>query len=99
MFGVHVDHASSSPRAAGHPVYRYHFRAEPASPDQTIGAFHAADVFYVFDTSLPLVPTPDDAHLLSATWVTDGSRSPQRASPTHRVAHRGPCTTRRRRGR
>ena len=64
MFGVHVDHASRHHAGQGHPVYRYHFRAVPASPKQTAGAFHAAEVFYVFDTGFPLVPTPDDAHLL-----------------------------------
>lgn len=65
MFGVHVDHATRQHAAAGHPVYRYHFRALPASKKQTIGAFHAADVFYVFDTKFPLVPAAGDAHLLT----------------------------------
>ena len=64
MFGVHVDHAARCHSAAGHPVYRYFFQAVPASKRQTIGAFHAAELTYVFDTALPLVPTPDDAHLL-----------------------------------
>jgi para-nitrobenzyl esterase len=66
MFGVHVDHASRLHAKAGHPVYRYHFRAVPASKKQTAGAFHAADVLYVFDTSFPLVPDADDKHLLAA---------------------------------
>lgn len=65
MFGVHVDHAARRHAAAGHPVYRYHYRAVPASPKQTAGAFHAAEVFNVFDSSLPLVPEAADAHLLS----------------------------------
>jgi len=64
MFGVHVDHASRRHAADGHPVYRYHFRAVPPSPKQTIGAFHAAEIPYVFDTGIPLVPRADDAHLL-----------------------------------
>ncbi len=64
MFGVHVDHASRCHAAQGHPVYRYHFRAVPASKRQTAGAFHAAEVLYVFDTSFPLVPAAEDAHLL-----------------------------------
>ena len=64
MFGVHVDHASRQHAAAGHSVYRYLFAALPASPKQSLGAFHAAEVFYVFDTSLPMVPRPPDAHLL-----------------------------------
>ena len=65
MFGVHVDHATRRHSAAGHPVYRYHFRAVPASKKQTIGAFHAAEITYVFGTKFPLVPDPDDAHLLT----------------------------------
>jgi para-nitrobenzyl esterase len=65
MFGVHVDHAARCHAEQGHPAYRYHFRAVPASPKQTAGAFHAAEVFYVFDTSFPLVPTAGDAHLLA----------------------------------
>ena len=65
MFGVHVDHASRQHAAGGHPVYRYHFRAVPPSKKQTAGAFHAAEIFYVFDAPLPLVPVADDAHLLA----------------------------------
>jgi para-nitrobenzyl esterase len=65
MFGVHVDHAAHRHAAAGHPVYRYHFRAVPPSKKQTIGAFHAAELASVFDTTLPLVPAAPDAHLLS----------------------------------
>ncbi len=65
MFGVHVDHASRQHSAAGHPTYRYFFQAVPASPKQTAGAYHAAEIFYVFDTSFPLVPKASDAHLLA----------------------------------
>ena len=65
MFGVHVDHAARQHSAAGHPVYRYHFRAVPPSRNQTVGAFHAAEILYVFGTKVPLVPVADDAHLLT----------------------------------
>ena len=65
MFGVHVDHVSRTHSARGNPTYRYHWRALPESDNQSIGAFHAAEVFYVFDTALPLVPEPADAHLLA----------------------------------
>jgi para-nitrobenzyl esterase len=65
MFGVHVDHASRQHAAAGHPVYRYHFRAVPPSKKQTVGAFHAAEVFYVFDAKIPMLPVAADAHLLA----------------------------------
>ncbi len=63
MFGVHVDHAARQHAAGGHPVYRYYFTATPPSKKQTAGAFHAAEIFYVFDTRFPLVPQADDAHL------------------------------------
>jgi para-nitrobenzyl esterase len=63
MFGVHVDHAARQHAAGGHPVYRYYFTATPPSKKQTAGAFHAAEIFYVFDTSFPLVPVAADAHL------------------------------------
>jgi len=63
MFGVHVDHAARQHAAGGNAVYRYYFTATPPSKKQTAGAFHAAEIFHVFDTSFPLVPVADDAHL------------------------------------
>ncbi len=65
MFGAHVDVVSKCHAFAGHPTYRYHFRAVPASPTQTAGAFHAAEVLNVFDSTLPLMTSADDNHLLS----------------------------------
>jgi para-nitrobenzyl esterase len=104
MFGVHVDHASRRHAELGHPVYRYHFRSVPASDKQTIGAFHAAELFYVFDSSFPMIPEPKDAHLLkrdmgdrwfafSATGVPDSpGRQPwpryEPADPHHIVFDR-----------
>lgn len=66
MFGVHVEHAARQHAAGGHPVYRYYFTATPPSKKQTAGAFHAAEIFYVFDTAFPMVPVADDAHLTTA---------------------------------
>jgi len=65
MFGVHVDHASRQHAAGGHPVYRYHFRAVPPSKKQRAGAYHAAEIFYVFDAQIPLLPVARDFHLLA----------------------------------
>ncbi len=70
MFGVHVDYASRHHGAAGNPVYRYYFQAVPASPTQTAGAYHAAEIFNVFDTSFPMVPDAHDNHLLTAEMGT-----------------------------
>ena len=57
--------AAEALAAAGHPTYRYHFRSVPASPKQTAGAYHAAEIFHVFDSSFPLVSDPVDGHLLT----------------------------------
>jgi para-nitrobenzyl esterase len=65
LFGVHVDHASRQHAAAGHQVYRYFFTSVPPSSDQTAGAFHGAEIFHVFDASLPMFPVAADAHLLT----------------------------------
>ncbi len=53
MFGVHVDHASRCHSERGNPTFRYHWRALPESPNQTVGAFHAAEVFYLFEPPFP----------------------------------------------
>lgn len=65
MFGIHVDHAARGHAAAGHRVYRYYFTAQPASPDQQLGAFHGAEIAYIFDRAWPLFPRPADGHLLA----------------------------------
>jgi len=63
MFGAHVDHASRTHKA---PVYRYHFRSTSPLPDQTIGAYHAAELVHVFGSTIPGIPKADDGHLLTA---------------------------------
>ncbi len=65
MFGVHVDHATRQHAAHGHAAYRYHFRAVPALPGQTAGAYHAAEIFNVFGTVFPMVPEGEGNHLLT----------------------------------
>ncbi len=64
QFGVHVDHASRQHAAAGHVTYRYYFSAESPTPSQTLGAYHSAEIPYVFGRTLPLFPVADNDHLL-----------------------------------
>ncbi|MEM9842833.1 MAG: carboxylesterase family protein, partial [Pseudomonadota bacterium] len=40
----------------GAPSYLYHFTRVPPSKSQTIGAFHAAEIFFVFGSHTPLSP-------------------------------------------
>jgi para-nitrobenzyl esterase len=65
MFGVHVDHASHYHSSADNATFRYLFESVPASPSQTAGAFHGAEIMHVFDTSIPLVPQAPGASLLT----------------------------------
>ena len=65
MFGVQVEHITRCHADTGHPTFRYHFRGTPGSQDQTIGAFHAAEIGPLFDTTLPLTKQADGYRELS----------------------------------
>jgi para-nitrobenzyl esterase len=54
LFGVHMRHLAANNTAQGEPSYLYHFTRIPPSKSQTIGAFHAAEIFFVFDSHSPL---------------------------------------------
>lgn len=95
MFGVNVEHVTAAHADAGHPTHRYEFRATPASPGQTIGAFHAAEIGPLFDVSLPLVPRgPGYAELGEAMrrrWVAmaaAGRPTPDDSWPTFDLSNR-----------
>jgi len=82
-FGSHVDYAARHHAANGNPTYRYFFTARPPSPKQTIGAFHAAEIPFVFDTAIPMTPKADNHDRLAThmgdRWVsfaTDGVPTP-----------------------
>ena len=44
-----VEQASHAHAASGRATFRYQFRAAPASPRQSVGAFHAAEIGPLFD--------------------------------------------------
>ncbi len=48
-YGVHTRLLADSHADRGLPVWIYQFRRKPASPDQTIDAYHAAEIPFVFD--------------------------------------------------
>lgn len=50
MFGVHMRFTARHNAQAGAPTYLYHFTRVPPSKKQTIGAFHAAELGFVFDS-------------------------------------------------
>ena len=54
IFGTAVHFYALKAAEAGQPVYFYHFTRTPPSPKQTAGAYHARELTFVHDTTLPL---------------------------------------------
>ncbi|MEM9572630.1 MAG: carboxylesterase family protein [Pseudomonadota bacterium] len=54
LFGVHMRYLAKGNIAQGAPTYLYHFTRVPPSKTQTIGAFHAAEIFFVLGSHSPL---------------------------------------------
>jgi para-nitrobenzyl esterase len=52
---------------SGQPTYLYFFTRVPPSPKQTAGAFHAAEIAFVFDKSVPLFPFDDQDLVIRET--------------------------------
>ena len=53
----------------GQPTYLYFFKRVPPSPSQTIGAFHAAELFFVHGTTSPIMTLTSADKKLSATMI------------------------------
>ena len=75
MFGMPAWYAAQAHARSGAPVWLYFFTRLPPSPDQTAGAYHAAEIGFVFGTNelLPFVEEgPQDAELtrqMGDYWV------------------------------
>ena len=58
---------------AGQPVYLYFFTRTPPSPRQTAGAYHFAELPYIFESANPVFPMHADDHefarRMGAYWV------------------------------
>ena len=65
IFGVNIRFAAEANEAAGTPTYLYHFSRIPPSKKQTVGAFHAAEIPFVFDSSEPVLGLSDDDEALT----------------------------------
>jgi len=64
-FGRHAYYMAQRHSAIEPSTYMYLFERRPASPDETIGATHAFEIFPVFGNSIPLWPTDERDELLS----------------------------------
>jgi len=64
LIGAPVHFYARQAAAAGQPTFLYLFTRTPPSPEQTAGAFHAAELTFVHGTSLPLFDrTAEDEEL------------------------------------
>ena len=64
MFGARAYWYARHHADAGHPTWLYHFSRVPASPKQTAGAYHAAELPFVHGSSVPILPMTDDDKVL-----------------------------------
>ena len=70
LFGVHIRFAGRENAKSGAPTYFYHFTRVPPSKSQTIGAFHAAEISFVFDSHLGGMKITDADRKLTQQMVT-----------------------------
>ncbi|WP_427453666.1 carboxylesterase/lipase family protein [Litorimonas sp. WD9-15] len=70
IFGVNVRFAAQANEAMGAPSYAYFFSRVPPSDKQTLGAFHAAEIPFVFDSSEPILGLTEDDKALTEMMVS-----------------------------
>lgn len=70
MFGVHMRFIGRHNADAGQPTWMYMFSRSWPSKHQTIGAYHAAEIPFVFDSHSPLMPVSHADEKLTNTMMT-----------------------------
>lgn len=81
IFGVNIRYAARANAAAGAPSYLYHFSRIPPSKKQTLGAFHAAEIPFVFDSSEPILGLSEDDTNLTEIMVTAWTNFAKTSNP------------------
>ncbi|HPF22566.1 MAG TPA: carboxylesterase family protein [Hyphomonas sp.] len=73
MFGVHMRFIGKANASAGHPTWMYFFTRAWPSRSQTIGAYHASEVPFVFGSASALLPFSDKdeklAGIMQSYWT------------------------------
>jgi len=70
IFGVNIRFAAQANAANGASSYVYFFSRTPPSETQSLGAFHAAEIPFVFDSSEPVLGLTDEDKALTDMMVT-----------------------------
>ncbi len=72
-FGATARFYAKQMKVLEQPSYLYFFTRVPPSPHQTVGAFHAVEIAFIFDKSVPLFPTSEQdlliRHAMGNYWV------------------------------
>ncbi len=73
FFGINIRFAGRNIEKTGQPVYLYNFARVPPNPKQTVGAFHIAEIPFVFGSEERALGWSDEdedlSELMQAYWV------------------------------
>ena len=83
MFGVHMRFVGRQNAQSGAPTYLYHFTRVPPSSKQTIGAFHAAEISFVFDSHLRGMKLTEGDRKLTKRMVSYWANFARTGNPNH----------------
>jgi para-nitrobenzyl esterase len=96
IFGVNIRFAAEKNEAQNKPTYTYHFTRVPPSDKQTLGAYHAAEIPFVFDSAEAALGNSDQdeqlADLMGTYWTNfakTGNPNEPIAVPTNWEAYKG----------
>ncbi len=70
IFGTNIVYTARQVEAAGQPSYVYYFSRVPPSKKQTLGAFHAAEIPFVFDSNISILGLTEDDKKLTEAMMT-----------------------------
>ena len=93
IFGVHMRFVGQRNAQGGEPTWLYHFTRVPPSKKQTIGAFHAAEISFVFDSHLRGMQITDGDRKLTDYMVAYWTNFAKTGNPNAEGLPAWPATT------
>jgi para-nitrobenzyl esterase len=93
LFGVHMRFVGQRNAQGGEPTWLYHFTRVPPSKQQTIGAFHAAEISFVFDSHLRGMQLTDGDRKLTDYMVAYWTNFAKTGNPNAEGLPAWPATT------